>query len=107
MVTLLSSLQAQGRQPQVALTGGTFARVLYEEVARIGAQSAVDWTRVDFWWGDERFVAADSSDRNAREAREAYLDRVGATRVHEMPTPNSACSVDEGARSYEAAQSRG
>ena len=29
-------------------------------------RSEVDWSRVVFWWGDERFVAPDSDDRNAR-----------------------------------------
>lgn len=101
-LSLLRSLQEQGRNPQVALTGGTFARVLFEEVARQAPDFPIDWSAVDFWWGDERFVAPDSPDRNATEARAAFLDRLGATRIHEMPTPNSACSVDEGARAYEA-----
>ena len=35
---------------------------------------------VHFWYGDERFVAADSPDRNAVQARAAFLDEVGATR---------------------------
>ena len=34
--------------------------------------SVVDWSGVDFWWGDERFVARDSSDRNAVQARAAF-----------------------------------
>lgn len=101
-LTLLTALQDEGRRPQVALTGGTFAQVLYEEVARQSAQASVDWTAVDFWWGDERFVPPDSPDRNAAQARAAFLDEVGATRVHEMPTSNSACSPEEGARAYEA-----
>ena len=44
-----------------------------------GARStpSVDWSRVVFWWGDERFVEAGSPDRNARQAREAFLDGLG------------------------------
>lgn len=101
-LTVVSSALDQGRHPQIALTGGTFAGLLYQEIARQAADAALDWTAIDFWWGDERFVAADSGDRNAVEARRLLLDHVGATRIHEMPTPNSACSVDEGARAYEA-----
>ena len=50
--------------------------------------SGVDWSRVVIWWGDERFVAPDSADRNAAQAREAFLDAVGAdpANVHEMPS---------------------
>jgi 6-phosphogluconolactonase len=101
-LTVVSALQAQGRDPQVVLTGGAFARVLYEEIARQAGSFTLDWTAIDLWWGDERYVMPDSPDRNAVEARVAFLDEVGATRIHEMPTPNSACSVDEGARAYEA-----
>lgn len=99
---LLSSVQKTGREPHIALTGGTIAHDLYTEIARRAPEFEVDWTRVHFWWGDERFVAPDSPDRNDRDARSAFLDVVGATRIHPMPTPNSACSVDEGARAYEA-----
>lgn len=101
-LTLVSSLQAAGRNPHIALTGGTIAGEIYRAIAQQATTAAVDWNKVDFWWGDERFVAADSPERNAREARDAFLTSVGATRVHEMPTPSSACSVDEGARAYEA-----
>ena len=49
--------------------------------------SEVDWTRVVVWWGDERFVAPGSPDRNAGQARAAFLDAVGADpAVHAMPS---------------------
>ena len=101
-VTVVAALQSEGRTPQVVLTGGTIANVIYAQIAQAPGSSGVDWSNVDFWWGDERYLAPDSDDRNARQAREAFLDQVGATRIHEMPSPRSACSVDEGARSYEA-----
>ena len=49
----------------------------------------VDWTRVDFWWGDERYVPADSSDRNDRAVGHDLFDVVGVdpARVHAMPAP--------------------
>jgi 6-phosphogluconolactonase len=47
----------------------------------------VDWMHVDFWWGDERYVPADSTDRNDRAAELDLLDVVGVdpARVHAMP----------------------
>ena len=72
----LETAQARGEVPQVGLTGGTIAEELHRELARRAADSAVDWSRVVFWWGDERFVPADSPDRNARQARESLLDHV-------------------------------
>jgi len=99
-VVLLADIQAAGGIPQVALTGGTIADAIHREVARIADDSGVDWGAVDFWWGDERFVAADSADRNALQAREAFLDAVGATRVHEMPAADSGLDIDAAAASY-------
>ena len=51
----------------VALSGGSAAQplglVLNDPLA-----DAIDWSRVHFWWSDERFVPAYDTDRNALEA---------------------------------------
>jgi 6-phosphogluconolactonase len=99
-VVMVADAQAAGRVPQVALTGGSIAEEIHREIARIAADSGVDWGAVDFWWGDERFVAADSDDRNAKQAREDLLDVVGATRVHEMPAADAGVTLEDAARSY-------
>ena len=102
LLARLADAQVAGHVPQVALTGGTIAEEIHREIARLSPSTEVDWTQVVVWWGDERFVAPDSPDRNARQAREAFLDAVGATRVHEMPSTADAASVDEGATAYAA-----
>ena len=99
----LGSIQADGRVPSIALTGGTIAIEIYRALARLDS-SAVDWTQVDFWWGDERYVPADSSDRNDRGAELDLLDVVGAdpARVHAMPAADEAHpDVASAAASYE------
>ena len=95
-------LQDVGEIPRVALTGGTIADAIHREIARLGADTDVDWSRIDFFWGDERFVAPDSPDRNALQAREAFLDLLGVdpARVHEIPSTADAASVDAAAASY-------
>ena len=51
---------------------------------------AIDWSRVHFWWSDERFVPAYDTDRNALEARRLLLDKLVAdgklpeSNIHEM-----------------------
>lgn len=100
----MAAAQGRGETPNVALTGGTIAEVVHRQIAQravLGAPDrAVDWDQVVFWWGDERFVAPDSADRNARDAREAFLDVVGATQVHEVPSTADADDVDEAAAAY-------
>src|SRR4051812_47378335 len=99
----LAAIQAEGRVPSIALTGGTIAAETYQALAQLDT-SAVDWMQVDFWWGDERYVPADSSDRNDRAVELALLDVVGVdpARVHAMPASDeSYVDVAAAAAAYE------
>lgn len=98
----LRALQAAGRVPQVVLTGGSIAERIHREVARMAPEADVDWTRVGFWLGDERFVEADSPDRNLGQARAAFLDAVGATLVHAVPAADEVATPEEAAAAYSA-----
>lgn len=104
LLEVLADVQAQDRVPSVVLTGGSIADRIHEAVARAGADSAVDWSRVVFWFGDERFVPADSPDRNVGQARKAMLDKlpVDPTRVHVMPAAGAehGDDVDAAAAAY-------
>jgi 6-phosphogluconolactonase len=102
LVARMASLQASGKVPSVVLTGGTIAHAIYQAVAGLPS-SDVDWTQVDFWWGDERFVPADSTDRNDRAAELDMLDVVGVdpARVHAMPAADEVhTDVDAAAAAY-------
>ncbi|WP_262852749.1 6-phosphogluconolactonase [Mumia quercus] len=102
LVSTLAALQAQGRVPSVVLTGGTIADTVHREVAARAEDGRVDWSRVEFFWGDERFVAHDSDDRNERQARRALLDHldVDESLVHAMPSDDGSLSLDEAAARY-------
>ena len=91
-----------GADPQIGLTGGTIADDVHREIARLSPGSEVDWTRVVIWFGDERFVAPDSEDRNEGHARSTFLDAVGATQVHAMPSTADVPDAEAGARAYGA-----
>lgn len=108
LIDALVGAQADGAVPAICLTGGSVAERVHREVARLGVASAVDWGAVEFWWGDERYVASSSPDRNDLQARTAFLDALGvpARHIHAMPGTGSACSVEEGARAYAAEYAR-
>ena len=93
LIARLEAAQASGHVPQIGLTGGTIAEAVHREVARLSPSSDVDWSRVVVWFGDERFVAPESPDRNAGQARRAFLDEVGAIEVHEMASTRDAVDV--------------
>jgi 6-phosphogluconolactonase len=102
LVSRLEAVQARDEQPQIALTGGTIADAVHHELARAAGDSGVDWSRIDFWWGDERFVAHDSPDRNARTTLAAFLQPVGAdpSRVHEIGSTDDFATVADAAAAY-------
>jgi 6-phosphogluconolactonase len=104
LLDVLSVFQANGHDPHIGLTGGTIADVLHRRLAELSPDSNVDWSRVHVWWGDERFVAADSDDRNALQARRALLDHVDVdpALVHEMPSTDDARDAEAGAAAYSA-----
>jgi 6-phosphogluconolactonase len=95
---LVAKVQSQGRSPRIVLTGGTIAATAYE---RIDAGDA-DWANVEFWFGDERFVPEGHADRNDQQARDAFLDRVGATRVHSVSGNDCSLSAAQAADEYAA-----
>jgi 6-phosphogluconolactonase len=87
LITRLIDAQAERGVASVVLTGGRVAAAVYGAVRDSPARDAIDWGRVDIWWGDERFLPAGHPDRNETQAREALLDAVplSPARVHPMP----------------------
>jgi 6-phosphogluconolactonase len=104
LVARLAAVQAAGRVPSIALTGGSIAVTIHEAVVTATAgHDDVDWSRVDIWWGDERYVEAGDAERNARQAGEAMLSHldVSPRRVHEMPAADGRYdSVADAATAY-------
>jgi 6-phosphogluconolactonase len=100
LLNRIADAQAAGRVPHIGLTGGTIADAVHRQVARMSAGSGVDWGAVHFWFGDERFLPADSPDRNAGQARGAFLDGVGASEVHEVPAADQVPDAETAAASY-------
>ncbi|WP_370961432.1 6-phosphogluconolactonase [Amycolatopsis sp. cg9] len=84
LVTRLVDVQAAKGTASLVLTGGGTGIAVLSELQASSARDAIDWSRLDIYWGDERFVPADSDERNEKQAREALLDHVplDPKRVH-------------------------
>ncbi|MET9200953.1 6-phosphogluconolactonase [Gordonia sp. NPDC003585] len=83
-VDLITRAQQERGHAHVVLTGGSNGIAI---LAALAADSgSVDWSRVDVYWGDDRFVPADDPERNDGQAREALLDKVplNPDRIHPM-----------------------
>lgn len=87
LLTAVLDAQAARGSARIVLTGGGVGIATLAALADLPGLGAVDWSAVDLWWGDERFLPAGHPDRNETQARQALLDRVPVPpeRVHPVP----------------------
>lgn len=110
LTTRLVDAQAERGAASVVLTGGRIADAVHRAVRDSPARDAVDWSRVDVWWGDERFLPSGHPERNETQARAALLDALplDPARVHPMPASDGPDGDDpEAAAARYAAQLAG
>ncbi|HVX47584.1 MAG TPA: 6-phosphogluconolactonase [Mycobacteriales bacterium] len=96
LLAALGDAQTARGTASVVLTGGGLGGRVLEAVNTSPARSDVDWKRVDFWWGDERFLPAGDPERNdtlADTALLAALD-VDPARVHRVSTSDGEYGDD-------------
>lgn len=87
---------------RVALSGGSTPRAVYPLLLTEARVGAVDWSRVEFFWGDERAVPPDDPESNFGVAYSLLISQLPAVRpdaVHRMPA--DAPDLDAAALSHE------
>ncbi|MGW4645646.1 6-phosphogluconolactonase [Kitasatospora sp. NPDC004289] len=96
LITRIVDAQAARGTASVVLTGGRNGNALLAAIAASPARDAVDWARLDIWWGDERYLPAGDPERNATQARTELLDALplDPARVHEMPASDGPDGSD-------------
>lgn len=101
LIALLDA-QAAGREPHVALTGGSMGSAIIGALAAQPGRDAVDFSRVHVWWGDERYLPAGDADRNDTQNDEAGLAALGLepAHVHRVAGPDETTSAEDSARAY-------
>ncbi|WP_153814665.1 6-phosphogluconolactonase [Streptomyces sp. SUK 48] len=106
LITKIVDAQASRGTASVVLTGGRNGNGLLATLAEAPARDAVDWTRLDLWWGDERYLPEGDPERNVTQARAALLDSVplDPARVHAMPASDGpyGADVEAAAEAYAA-----
>jgi 6-phosphogluconolactonase len=90
---------AQGPET-VALSGGSTPKLMFQVLAD-RFREEVAWSRIQFFWSDERHVPPDDPESNHRMAKEALLSHVPVTtdNVHRIRGENP--DADAAAREYE------
>jgi len=101
-ITKVIDILDEFEEANIVLTGGTMGSAVLAAIKASPASDTIDWSRINFWWGDERFVPKGDPDRNDLQAREALLDHipVDESRVHAFPASDEIADIDEAASSY-------
>ena len=99
LVSELIALLETKAEVHLMLTGGSVGIATLASLAENPLRAQIDFTRVHIWWGDERFVASDSVDRNAVQAKNALLKQLtlDKTKIHEFPAADAGLNLDEAA----------
>lgn len=102
LLDTLIELQADGRVAQICLTGGRIAAEVYANLGRLVGESDLDASRLELWWGDERFLPTDHPDRNAGPtlALLAKSFQLDPGRTHPMPSADGVIDAAASAATY-------
>lgn len=100
---MLELAHAAGGPFAVALSGGTTPRATYSLLATPFYRERFPWSRVHWFWGDERFVPHDDPRSNYRMAWDAMLSQapVPAANIHRVPVEGT--TPQQAALGYERA----
>ncbi|MES2461759.1 MAG: 6-phosphogluconolactonase [Armatimonadota bacterium] len=101
-VHLAQSAIAERGRFTVALSGGSTPEKLYALLVGPERRESIDWDKIFFFVGDERFVPLEDSRSNFGMARRALLEpaKVPESNWFPMPTPPSATDLEEAAHGY-------
>jgi len=102
LLDTLIARQSEGHLAQLCLAGGRIAMATYAEFAELVPGSALDPSRLELWWSDERFLPADDPERNAGPAL-ALLARsfpIDPARTHPMPSADGIIDAGASAATY-------
>jgi 6-phosphogluconolactonase len=101
-IALASAAIASRGSAAVALAGGSTPRAMNALLAASPRREQLDWTRLRFFFGDERCVPPDHPDSNYRMTRETLFAPLGIAetqieRVHAEDEPHAAAAAYEAA----------
>ena len=102
-ITKMVDLLDEQEEAHVVLTGGTMGAAVLAAINDSPARESVDWARITFWWGDERYLPYGDPDRNDTQSRDALLDNLvlDADRIKSFPAPGEHADIEQAALAFE------
>ena len=98
---LVTQMQESHGDFRLVLSGGNTPRAMYHHLVDKHRRDRAPWSRLQIFWGDERFVPHNDPASNFGMAVDAFLDYapIPRNRVHPIPTDGN---VRDAAARYEA-----
>ena len=102
LITKLTYILGEKPVSHIVLTGGSMGEAVLAAVNTAPTRDSVDWSRVHFWWGDERWLPRGDAERNETQARRALLDHldVPAGNIHAFAASDEGVELDDAALRY-------
>ena len=114
LLTVAGRAVAERGRADLVLTGGSTGIAVVAALPECPAVGDIDFSRVHFWFGDERWVPTAHEDRNDQQAMDAGLAELmrltartpralRAPNVHRFPARSGSVDLDTAARQAAAA----
>ena len=86
----------------VALSGGSSPKAIFSLLATQEYSDKIEWSKVYFFWVDERWVSLADEKSNFKMTLEALLDKVPVDENHVFPMYKDGVEPEDYAKEYEA-----
>lgn len=103
-VKRVGDILSEKPRAHIVLTGGTMGEAVLAAVAETKGHDKIDWSRVTFWWGDERYLPKGDPERNETQSRRALLDALDLdpSQIKAFPALGEHATIEEAAEAYAA-----
>ena len=86
----------QNRRFSLVLTGGKSPVNLYRKLAK----SKIDWSNIDLFWGDERFVSQNSKNSNYKLAYDTFIKKIKINKKNLFPVKTKINTALKSSENY-------
>ncbi|TXJ27095.1 MAG: 6-phosphogluconolactonase [Chitinophagaceae bacterium] len=106
LVTYIQDTLKKQDRFTISLSGGSTPKKLYQLLATDEYAHKIDWPKLHFFWGDERFVPFTDERNNARMSFDELLDHVPVNKAHihvmrtDLPPDEAVNDYDEKLHQY-------